>query len=89
MPPNMQAKLLRVLEEMAFYPLGGNKLVKVEYEMVAASNKNLEELVQAGRFREDLFYRIHVVHIELPPLRERKGIFRFSPNFFCESALSE
>jgi two-component system response regulator GlrR len=82
MPLNMQAKLLRVLEEMAFYPLGGNKLVKVNTRMVVASNKNLEELVQAGRFREDLFYRIHVVHIELPPLRERKGDIPLLVKFF-------
>jgi len=72
MPLTMQAKLLRVLGDMAFYPLGGRRLVRVNVRMIAASNKNLEEEVKLGRFREDLFYRIHVIHIPIPPLRERK-----------------
>lgn len=72
MPPTMQAKLLRVLSEMVFYPLGSNRTVKVDTRIVAASNKNLEEEVKQGRFREDLFYRIHVIHLKVPPLRERK-----------------
>lgn len=72
MPPTMQAKLLRVLGELVFYPLGSNRTVKVDTRIVAASNKNLEEEVKLGRFREDLFYRIHVIHIHVPPLRERK-----------------
>jgi two-component system response regulator GlrR len=71
MPLTMQAKLLRVLGEMAFYPLGGQKMVRVNVRMIAASNKNLEEEVKGGKFREDLFYRIHVIHIPIPPLRER------------------
>jgi transcriptional regulator with GAF, ATPase, and Fis domain len=57
---------------MVFYPLGSNRTVKVDTRIVAASNKNLEEEVKQGRFREDLFYRIHVIPIYLPPLRERK-----------------
>ena len=72
MPLTMQAKLLRVLSEMVFYPLGSTRTVKVDTRLVAASNKNLEEEVKQGRFREDLFYRIHVIHIKVPPLRERK-----------------
>ena len=72
MPLTMQAKLLRVLGDMAFYPLGGQRMVKVNVRMIAASNKNLEEEVKSGRFREDLYYRIHVIHIPIPPLRERK-----------------
>jgi two-component system response regulator GlrR len=72
MPLTMQAKLLRVLSEMVFYPLGSNRTVKVDTRLVAASNKNLEEEVKQGRFREDLFYRIHVIHLKVPPLRERK-----------------
>jgi two-component system response regulator GlrR len=72
MPLTMQAKLLRVLGDMAFYPLGGQRLVRVNVRMIAASNKDLEEEVKSGRFREDLFYRIHVIHIPIPPLRERK-----------------
>jgi two-component system response regulator GlrR len=72
MPLTMQAKLLRVLSELVFYPLGSNRMVKVDTRIVAASNKNLEEEVKQGRFREDLFYRIHVIHLKVPPLRERK-----------------
>jgi len=72
MPLTMQAKLLRVLSELVFYPLGSNRMVKVDARIIAASNKNLEEEVKQGRFREDLFYRIHVIHITVPPLRERK-----------------
>ena len=72
MPLTMQAKLLRVLSEMVFYPLGSNRTVKVDTRIVAASNKNLEEEVKLGRFRDDLFYRIHVIHLKVPPLRERK-----------------
>ncbi len=68
----MQAKLLRVLEEKEFYPLGGEKPVKVDTRLIAASNKKMKEEVKKGRFRKDLFYRIYVIPIELPPLRERK-----------------
>jgi two-component system response regulator GlrR len=72
MPLSMQVKLLRVLEERAFYPLGGNETVSVDIRIIAASNRNLEVEVQKGNFREDLFYRIHVIPIRLPTLRERK-----------------
>jgi len=73
MPLFMQAKLLRVLEEKEFYPLGGEKPVKVDIKLIAASNKKMKEEVKKGLFREDLFYRIYVIPIELPALRERKG----------------
>jgi two-component system response regulator GlrR len=73
MPLFMQAKLLRVLEEKEFYPLGGEKPLKVDIRLIAASNRQMKEEVKRGRFREDLFYRIYVIPIELPPLRERKG----------------
>lgn len=72
MPESMQAKLLRVLQEKQFYPLGGEKPVDVDVRILTATNKNLEEEVKTGRFREDLFYRIYVIPISLPPLRERK-----------------
>ncbi len=72
MPLTMQAKLLRVLEEMEFYPLGGEKTIKVDTRIIVASNKNLKEEVEKGNFRKDLFYRIHVISIKLPPLRKRK-----------------
>ena len=70
-PLNMQAKLLRVLEEKAIHPIGAGMPVKMDTRILTASNKNLEEEVQKGNFREDLFYRIHVIVIQLPPLRER------------------
>jgi len=68
----MQTRLLRVLQERAYEPLGGVESLKADVRVIAATNKNLAELVQHGRFREDLFYRIHVVRIELPGLRDRR-----------------
>jgi DNA-binding NtrC family response regulator len=70
-PMTLQAKLLRVIEDHEVRPLGGNKSEKVDVRLVSASNRVLEELVQDGRFRQDLFYRLNVIRIDLPPLRER------------------
>lgn len=72
MPPALQVKLLRVLQERQFYPVGSEKPLSVDVRVIVATNKNLAELVKQGLFREDLFYRIHVIPIELPPLRERR-----------------
>jgi two-component system response regulator GlrR len=72
MPLSIQAKLLRALEERQFYPVGSEKPVQVDVRLIAATKTNLEEAVKSGLFREDLFYRIHVIPIRLPPLRERK-----------------
>jgi transcriptional regulator with PAS, ATPase and Fis domain len=72
MPTDMQAKLLRVLEEREFRRVGGTKNIKVDVQLIAASNRNLMKMVQAGEFREDLFYRLKVVDLEIPPLRERR-----------------
>ncbi len=72
MSPGLQAKLLRVLEEKKVRPLGSNRAVDVDVRFIAATNKNLRKEVESGRFREDLFYRVNIFRIELPPLRERK-----------------
>jgi DNA-binding NtrC family response regulator len=70
---DIQAKLLRVIEESGFERLGGVKRIEVDVRVVAATNKDLGALIRAGRFREDLYYRINVVALHLPPLRERPG----------------
>ncbi len=70
--PNMQLKLLRVLQEKEFERVGSEETIQVDVRILAATNKNLSELVQQGKFREDLFYRLHIIPIYLPPLRERK-----------------
>ncbi len=71
-PPKLQADLLRVLQERRFYRVGGNDEVEVDVRIIAATNRNLREAVREGSFREDLFYRINVVGIRIPPLRERR-----------------
>jgi Response regulator containing CheY-like receiver, AAA-type ATPase, and DNA-binding domains len=68
----MQVKLLRVLQEKQFYPLGSEKATDVDVRILTATNKTLEDEVKRGKFREDLFYRIYVIPVYLPPLRERK-----------------
>jgi two-component system, NtrC family, response regulator len=71
MSPALQVKLLRVLQEMEFERVGGSRTIRVDVRMVAASNRELKAEVEAGNFREDLFYRLNVVHLEMPPLRQR------------------
>ncbi len=71
MPMNMQVKLLRVLQERTFERVGSNKPQQADVRVIAATHKNLEEMIARGEFREDLFYRLHVFPIEMPPLRER------------------
>lgn len=73
MPMEMQAKILRVLQEKEVERIGGNKPFRVDVRVIAATNKNLKGLVDAGKFREDLYYRLNVMTIEIPPLRERCG----------------
>ncbi len=71
MPIDMQAKLLRAIEERAFRRVGGTTLIRVDVQIIAASNRNLKEAIKAGEFREDLYYRLKVVDLDIPPLRKR------------------
>jgi two-component system NtrC family response regulator len=71
MPPSLQVKLLRVVQEMEFVRVGGTRTIRVDVRVISASNRNIKEDVARGTFREDLFYRLNVIHIEVPPLRER------------------
>jgi two-component system, NtrC family, response regulator AtoC len=72
MPMDIQAKLLRVIEERAFRRVGGTQMVKVDVQVIAASNRDLKKLIQVGQFREDLYYRLKVVDLHLAPLRDRR-----------------
>ena len=71
MPPSLQVKLLRVLQEMEFERVGGTKSIQVDVRIISASNTNIKKDVARNTFREDLYYRLNVVHIEVPSLRER------------------
>jgi len=72
LPLSAQSKLLRVLQEGTFYRVGGNKEIKVDVRVMAATNRDLEDMVSKGKFREDLYYRLNLIHLHLPSLRERK-----------------
>ena len=89
MSPAMQVKLLRALEERSFYPLGGGETIHVDIRIIAASNKSLEAEIEKGAFREDLFYRIHVIPIRLPALRARKEDIPLLANHFLEKFTRE
>ena len=82
-----QVKLLRVLQEREFERVGGSKTIKVNVRLVAATNRNLEQMVQDGKFREDLYYRLNVIPIDLPPLRERGEDIKLLVNFFLERSM--
>lgn len=82
MPPATQTKILRVLQNGTFERVGGNTTLKVDVRIIAATNKPLEEAVSRKEFREDLFYRLNVVRVHMPPLRERRGDIRLLVDFF-------
>ena len=84
LPLVLQVRLLRVLEERSFYRIGGSRPIEVDVMILAASNKNLYNLVQKGQFREDLYFRLNVIQIEIPPLRTRPEDIRVLANFFLE-----
>jgi two-component system nitrogen regulation response regulator NtrX len=83
-----QAKVLRVLEEQRFHPVGSNEALEVDVRVIAATNKNLEKRIEAGSFREDLFFRLNVIPFEVPPLRQRGEdvpvLIEYFMNYFCD-----
>ncbi len=89
MPLQMQVNLVRVLEEKAIVRIGDNKVIPVDVRIIAATNRSLYEEVSKGRFREDLFYRLNVITIVLPPLRERKGDISLLTNYFVDKLSRE
>jgi two-component system, NtrC family, response regulator HydG len=86
---NMQAKLLRVLQEKEFYMVGSKKPIKVNIRIIAATNVDLMQLVKKGLFREDLFYRLNIISIDLPPLRERENDIILLLDFFLAKYVKE
>lgn len=89
LPLHLQVKLLRVLQEEEFERVGGLNTIKVDVRVIAATNKNIEELIKDGKFREDLFYRLNVVNMQLPPLRERKEDISLLITEFTKKYLKE
>ena len=87
LPLSTQARLLRVLQSGEFYKVGSSKIQKTDVRVVAATNKNLPHLISAGKFREDLYYRLNTIPVTIPSLRERKGdiylLFRFCRALQC------
>ncbi|MGB9663488.1 MAG: sigma-54-dependent transcriptional regulator [Ignavibacteria bacterium] len=82
--PKMQVELLRVLENKQFTRVGGTEIVKVDFRLISATNENLEKLVEEGKFREDLYYRLNVFTIYVPPLRERRSDIPILANHFVQ-----
>jgi two-component system response regulator PilR (NtrC family) len=89
LPLNMQVKLLRAIQERVFRKVGGTEDIRVDVRIIAATNRDLEAAVAKGTFREDLYYRLNVLLIKTPPLRERKGDVRILAQKFCEKFASK
>jgi transcriptional regulator with GAF, ATPase, and Fis domain len=87
--PSLQVKLLRFLQEHEFERVGGTQTIRVDVRVIAATNRNLQEEVARGRFREDLFYRLNVVNIETPPLRDRRSDIPAIAKFFLDRYAKE
>jgi DNA-binding NtrC family response regulator len=87
--PETQSKLLRVIQEREFMPLGSSETVKVDVRIIAATNADLRKLVEEGRFREDLYYRLNVINIALPPLRDRKSDIPLLVDYFFQKYCEE
>ncbi|MBU3180199.1 sigma-54 interaction domain-containing protein [Clostridium psychrophilum] len=85
MPLNMQSKLLRVLQEKEFMHVGGKKVIKIDFRVIASTNRDLKKEVNEKRFREDLFYRLNIVPVNIPPLREHKGDIENLTNEFLNT----
>ena len=81
--PPLQVKLLRVLQEREFERVGGTRAIKVDIRLITATNRNLEESISQGTFRQDLYYRLNVVSLEMPPLRERHEDIPLLANYFA------
>lgn len=87
--PQMQVKLLRVLQEKIIERVGGNRAIAVDFRLMAATNKTLKDQVAAGNFREDLYYRLNVIHLKMPPLRERENDILLLAQHFLEKYASQ
>ena len=89
MPLETQAKLLRAIQEKEFERVGGNEAIKVDVRLIAATNQALEAAVRAGRFREDLYYRLRVVELVIPPLHERREDIPLLAKYFLQKSARE
>ena len=89
LPPGVQIKLLRILQERELERVGGNETIKIDVRVITATNRNLETLMAEGRFREDLYYRLNVFPVLVPPLRERKTDIMLLTNYFIEKFSKE
>jgi len=89
LPPVLQVKLLRVVQEKTFLRIGGTENIRVDIRIISATNRNLEEMIRKGEFREDLYYRLNVIPVRIPPLRERKEDIAILTRYFIEKYARE